>query len=150
MLIKHYGLRWRPERVTWGSKGKGGRGTLRGTCKLKKSTYERDFWEEVGVYALYKSDTLVYVGRTTKGTLGSTLRSHLRRRNEGRWDTFSWFGLRAINTASNSLRKASDKHVAADEVIKAIEAMLIEVANPQLNRKRESIRKAVKVKQIGS
>jgi hypothetical protein len=67
-----------------------------------------------GVYALYKRNTLYYVGLASK--LSSRLKAHLRDRHKNDWDNFS------IYLTNNS------KHM------KEIESLLLQIAKPKGNR----------------
>lgn len=58
----------------------------------------------------------------------------MRDRPNGRWDRFSWFGLRAVDDAG----RLGDMEFSASppQVIALMEALLIEAPEPPLNRKR--------------
>ena len=121
-----------------------------GQCKVDNKKLEVDFWNQAGVYILYDNYKLVYIGRATEDRMGSRLRRHRKNRHKERWDSFSWFGLRAIKKTSASLSDAGKKRVSADDIVKALEAILIEVTDPPLNRIHERISGAVRVEQIRS
>jgi hypothetical protein len=70
--------------------------------------------KQSGVYALYKRNGLYYVGLARK--LSSRLKSHLRDRHKGSWDSFS------IYLTNN------DRHM------KEIESLLLQIARPRGNR----------------
>ena len=76
---------------------------------------------------------MIYVGRAID-TLFARLKAHTTDRLGGRWDRFSWFGLRSVE-ASGEL---SDANVpwSQDVVIETMEAVLIESLEPPLNRRR--------------
>jgi hypothetical protein len=56
-----------------------------------------NFAEQQGVYLLHHRDRVIYVGRADD-TLFSRLKAHTTDRLSGRWDRFSWFGLREVDT----------------------------------------------------
>ena len=76
-----------------------------------------------GIYVLYRNDRIVYVGRAISQSrgIGVRLTDHTatRARLKNRWDSFSFFEI-------------GGEH--SEEVIKVIEAILIEVTQPPENR----------------
>src|SRR5215475_7134005 len=102
-MLNSAGIMWSPELVGWGSHGSSrtrellgyyaarldkhaGRGALP-EAQRKRQTL--NFWNLPGVYALYKGNTIVYVGQATR--IGDRLLSHHRMDHlVGRWDAFSW------------------------------------------------------------
>jgi hypothetical protein len=149
MLIRAYGQYWNPDIIDWGKQGPGNQGTLPGTGKWAAKTVQVDSWEQHGIYVLHDEFKCVYVGQTSGQCLGKRLRDHFTDRFAGRWDMFSWYGIDSIK-ASGSLRKAGSRQVPPDELIRTIEALGILIADPPLNRKRESLRKAILVEQAKS
>lgn len=145
-MVKCYGLYWRPELVNWGRQAYGGRGELIGVFTKDRRRFRRDFWEEIGVYVLYDNYRIVYIGRTTKERLGSRLRSHWNKRGE-RWDSFSWYGLRAPSLTKDRLLSVGKRKFSGDDTIRALEAILIEVCDPLLNRRHERIKDAIRARQ---
>jgi len=157
-LIKNYGLYWRRDLVQL---KKTGRGSILGNCVVhwtarghvhQKTLKGVDFWEQTGVYVLYRDFHVVYVGRTIESGLGPTLQRHQSNRNSDRWDRFSWFGGRTVRRTDNRLGKATRGTMfsRAAERIKFLEALLIEVIDPPYNRRHESLRGADKAEQIPS
>lgn len=58
----------------------------------------------------------------------------------GRWDRFSWYGIRRINRAGGLHAVSSPKRqIESLEAIATLEALLIRVTTPSLNRRRESL-----------
>ena len=125
-----------------------GKYAKRDKCKVKGKFLEVDVWDQAGVYILYNNYQIVYVGSTTEHRLGKRLRRHLRDRHRGRWNSFSWFGIKAIKKTDGSLSKVTTRGVTAIGIIKALEAILIEVIDPPLNRIHEKIKDAVRVEQL--
>ena len=104
-----------------------------------------DFAEQVGVYLLHDRDRVIYVGRAADGMF-ARLRAHTWDRLGGRWDRFSWFGLKAVKEDGN----LSDAEVPWSHtvVIETMEALLIESLEPPLNRKRGDNFAAVEYLQV--
>ncbi|MGB8899179.1 MAG: hypothetical protein WCC90_08075 [Methylocella sp.] len=76
---------------------------------------------------------MIYVGRAVD-TLFARLKAHTTDRLGGRWDRFSWFGLRTVGDDG----ELSDSGVpwSHDVVVETMEALLIESLEPPLNRRR--------------
>lgn len=93
-----------------------------------------DFGDQRGVYILYDHHSIVYVGRATDRPLAQRLFEHTLDRLSGRWNRFSWFGLRGV--ADNG--KLVNDHAAPsfDAIVTALEALLIETLEPPQNRRR--------------
>lgn len=146
MLIRAFGQYWNPDIVNWGKQGPGNQGQLLGSGKWGTKTIDIDSWQQHGIYVLHDEFKCVYVGQTCGQFLGKRLRDHLTDRFAGRWDMFSWYGIDAVRSAG-TLRRAGARQVPPDELIRTIEALGILIADPPLNRKRESLRKAILVEQ---
>lgn len=145
MLIRAYGEFWNPEAVFWGEAGAGNKGQLRGKVKRGLKTIETDAWEQDAIYALHLEFKVVYVG---KGDLGKRLRAHLSDRHAGRWDMFSWYGLKIIKN-DGTLRAAPAKRMLDLATIQAsLEALAIGLVDPPLNRRREALKGADQVEQL--
>ncbi|HEX7860208.1 MAG TPA: GIY-YIG nuclease family protein [Verrucomicrobiae bacterium] len=149
MLIRAYGQFWNPDIVDWGKQGPGNKGTMLGSGKWGSNTVNIDSWEQHGIYILHDDFKCVYVGQTCGQFLGKRLRDHLTDRFAGRWDMFSWYGIDSVKK-SGKLRRAGARQVPPDELIRTIEALGILIADPPLNRKRESLKKAILVEQTKS
>lgn len=140
MIIAAYGEWWDPHLIEWGKPGPGLGGKLLGRLKDGTAT---DAWDQRGIYVLFQDWEVVYVGRTGQRALGARLRQHLSDDVAGRWDRFSWYGIRRINQAGG-LRAAPSptRTIKSDEAVRTLEALLIRVTAPSLNRRRESIPEA--------
>ncbi|MFO1015011.1 MAG: hypothetical protein U1E50_14735 [Caulobacteraceae bacterium] len=104
-----------------------------------------DFSNQVGVYLLHDRDRVIYVGRATD-TLASRLKAHTTDRLGGRWDRFSWFGLRGVSDEGTlGEPTAAWTHLV---VIETLEALLIESLEPPLNRRRGDNFSAVEYIQV--
>lgn len=124
--LRAFGVFWRRDLISWDS-----RPTIMGRQGLGAS--QVDFSEQVGVYLLHDRDRVIYVGRADD-TLLTRLRAHTTDRLGGRWDRFSWFGLRSVLEDGKLSPPASAwTH---EVVIATLEALLIESLEPPLNRRR--------------
>jgi hypothetical protein len=124
--LKAFGMYWRREFVVW----------PRGARLLGKQTggaSDVNFAEQQGVYLLHDRDRVIYVGRADD-TLFARLKAHTTDRLGGRWDRFSWFGLRAVQPDGTLSEVAFDWTHSV--VLETLEALLIESLEPPLNRRR--------------
>jgi hypothetical protein len=86
--LQAFGMYWQREHVVWS-----GRPRISGRQSLGAS--EVNFASQIGVYLLHDRDRIIYVGRATD-TLFARLKFHTVDRLSGRWDRFSWFGLKSV------------------------------------------------------
>jgi hypothetical protein len=97
-----------------------------------------DFAEQNGVYLLYQSRGVVYVGRTTDQPMGKRLAQHTSDRLDGRWDRFSWFEVYPVNE-NGILQSLEQPKFTLETLIVTMEALLIEglappkIANEEMN-----------------
>ena len=139
-LIRVYGEFWNPDLVNW----KRGRDLL----GIDPENRIINAYEQRGIYVLYDDYIPVYVGKASKISIGSRLRSHRESQRRGpRWDRFSWFGLKRINKNGELGILKSKNHVPTSELIATLEALLILVAEPRLNARREKLKNAIKLDQ---
>jgi hypothetical protein len=128
LLIRNMGLFWPKDsidsrhRQLLGSLSWGGRKSV------------ANFWQQVGIYALYQDFDLVYVGQASGDQgLGNRLTQHMKRGIADRWDRFSWFGFRLVND-DQSLRGLRRKFIVPWEVVlDHVEGVIVEVSEPRLN-----------------
>lgn len=92
-----------------------------------------NFCDQIGVYLLHDRERVIYVGRASD-SLVARLKFHTTDRLGGRWDRFSWFGLRGVKSDAT----LADPTVGWTHtvVIETLEALLIESLEPPLNRRR--------------
>lgn len=128
-LLNAFGLFWRRAEVDWTPS----KPTMLGVQLTGSAAV--DFSNQEGVYLLYDGSRLVYVGRVSEPRLGKRLREHTRDRLSGRWDRFSWFGLRPVG-ADGELEVVPDGDLNSDLVISTLEALLIEALEPPQNRRQ--------------
>jgi len=136
MLIKAYGLYWNPDIVDWGNSGKG---ALEGKIKRKKKKHLINFWEAKGIYVLHADFKTVYVGKAFKTSIGKRLRDHLSDRFAGRWDMFSWFSVSNPRITQADVSRLGERYLGPGTIASTLEALAILIADPALNRKRESL-----------
>jgi hypothetical protein len=136
--LQAFGMYWRREFVIWNQ----------GTRLLGKQSGAAspvNFAEQRGIYLLHDRDRVIYVGRADD-TLFARLKAHITDRLGGRWDRFSWFGLRAVGADGRLSEVVLDwTH---DVVIETLEAMLIESLEPPLNRRRGDNLSAIEYSQL--
>ena len=94
-----------------------------------------NFADRVGVYILYSGERVIYVGRITEPRLGPRLWDHMCDRLAGRWDRFSWFGVRTADD-DGTLGPVPSGNFAVDMLVSTMEALLIEGLEPPQNRRR--------------
>lgn len=128
--ISAYGLYWERDKIVWKSSGQilGKEG--------EAASIVVNFADQQGVYLLHNMQTVIYVGRTyaKKKGLFTRLRDHVKNpRRLGRWDQFSWFGLRPVNN-DGGLEDVPDK-LEPDLLITILESVLIETHLPPFNDK---------------
>jgi len=145
MLIRTYGMFWNPDIVDWGQQGPGQGGELLG--RVKGPNHPIDFWNAYGIYVLHNEFRPIYIGQAASTRLGPRLRNHLTDRFAGRWDMFSWFSLSKVNTTTGDVSDPGKRQVLPATVNDTLEAISILIADPPLNRKRESIPAAIEAKQ---
>lgn len=128
-FLNAFGMFWRREEVDWEQRGQ----TLLGA--QLKAAQPINFADQVGVYILYSGDRVTYVGRVTEPRLGPRLWDHTRDRLTGRWDRFSWFGVRAV-ADDGSLGHVPAGNFSVEMLVATMEALLIEGLEPPQNRRR--------------
>lgn len=155
-MIYNYGLLWCRELIYWGKGGKGDNSAhLRGMktrSKRKTPSLPKaqtvDFREQIGIYVLYQDFELVYVGQTgAKAKKGEKRTDFYTRLNQhkadalaDRWNRFSWFGIRkVINQPGSKQRKIlgaipEGVHSTRADFLNTLEAVMISISEPKLNR----------------
>ena len=125
--IQAFGVYWDRNRVNWS-----GNVLLLGQQQV--GTQPVDFSGQIGIYLLYDGREVVYVGRSTDGTIGNRLFKHTQARLRARWDRFSWFGLYPVTDDGKLERSIID--LSPEVLIRTLEAVCIESLEPRQNRKR--------------
>lgn len=132
-LIKTVGFFWRARDVFWGRPRNPGK--LLGKPSSNKKSDPIDFREQAGIYVLYSDFRIVYVGQTGKGeqNLFVRLRQHRFDDLAGRWDRFSWFGVRRVLKGGDLAKKSTGFHPSLTTTLNHVEAVLIHATEPPRN-----------------
>lgn len=136
-MIKNMGLFWKRSDVFWGRPRNAG--SLLGKPSDARRDDPTDFWDQIGIYALYADYHLVYVGQSGQGEqsrLGVRLRQHTTDDLAGRWDSFSWFGIRFVTNNNRLADIPAVRNLNLSQILDLTEGILIAVAEPPLNRQR--------------
>jgi hypothetical protein len=138
-LITCYGIRWRREFASFGSRGPGNAGSLKGYRLDDKNKNSVNMWSQTGVYALYDGPELVYIGRAVDGShsLGTRLRQHhSNARKADRWTAFSWLGFRSVNgNGQLQAERLPKRQISARDTAVIMDGIIIEFLNPRLNNR---------------
>lgn len=126
-LISAYGMYWRRDYVQWNNSPK-----LLGAQQLGAKVV--DFSRQIGIYVLYDGSRPIYVGQVFAPRLGVRLYEHTRDRLNGRWQRFSWFGLRPVGSGG-VLADFEEPASLLSPLVDTLEAILIEVVEPVQNRR---------------
>lgn len=126
-IIQAFGMFWRSEKVVWKNSPK-----ILGRQQIGADNV--DFCGQTGVYLLHDRSQVIYVGRSVDRPLGQRLFEHTKDRLNGRWDRFSWFGLKRVNERGALEDVKFDP--STENIIAVMEAILIEGLEPPQNRKR--------------
>ena len=130
LTVKAYGLYWSRALVDWDPAN----GRLLGSA----GSTTIDFADQDGVYLLHSGNEIAYVGQsytpnqTTPGLYGRLRSHHTDFRKTDRWDSFSWFGFKPVDSESQTLLPTPNT-ATAKEVFNLLEAILIEGLMPRLN-----------------
>lgn len=135
--IKNFGFMWERDKVDWGTQARGARAVLFGRM-VKRRRREVDFSEQMGIYVLYdRFEQPVQIGQS-KNIL-KRLRQHRRDHLRNRWSYFSWFGFFQVGADNVLLVKESGpelrRTLTLGESLNELEAILIQVLEPRLNRR---------------
>lgn len=128
-LINAFGMFWERDQVDWDNRPI----QLLGIEHVGSKPV--DFASQAGVYLLYDVHRPVYVGRVTEQRLGMRLAEHTRGRLKGRWNRFSWFGVRRT-LPSGELTEMPRTGISISALIVTMEALLIEGLEPPQNRRQ--------------
>ena len=127
-IITSFGVFWRKDAIDWNSSTP----LILGAQNI--DAIPVNFFGQLGIYLLYDGREVIYVGRTTDRPLGRRLYEHTFDRLATRWNRFSWFGLLPVSPKGEL--QAQPSQYAAEKIIPALEAILIEALEPPQNRKR--------------
>ena len=126
-LIKAYGKHWKRDKIDWVSTSEP---FLFGRQTSKSQLV--DFKTVRGVYMLFKDYDMIYVGVAVKESIAKRLKQHTKDKHSTCWNRFSWFSFDGVNQ-NGTIRKVNTFSVGIDDVAKAVEAIVIEGAEPHRN-----------------
>jgi hypothetical protein len=143
-LVKTVGFFWREGDVFWGRPRNPG--TLLGKPRSSKKSDPIDFRDQAGVYVLYADYRMVYVGQTGRGSqnLFARLRQHRSDDLAGRWNQFSWFGVRGVLKNGGLSNKNARFHPSLEIMLDHVEGVLIHSSEPPRNAQKGRFGAAVK------
>jgi hypothetical protein len=129
-LVQAFGMYWERSLIAWKNNPK-----LFGIQQT--GALPVNFSEQRGIYLLHDGSSVVYVGRVIDQSMGNRLFQHNSDRLRGRWNRFSWFGLRKV-LPNGTLVDTDSGDIATTQkkLIATLEAILIEGLEPPQNRKR--------------
>ena len=133
---RSYGLLWSRDKVNWEGgrkqKKKWDQGLLGQVIEGEKPN---DFSEHAGIYLLHQYGRVMYVGQTSE-KLYDRLFDHTKPKSDlsERWNEFSWFSLSGVQETDQSDQSMSDVLSERNLIIDLLEAVLIEVILPPLNK----------------
>jgi len=128
MIIKNYGLRWQRDLIFWGWPGKAG-------CLLGRlGDNVVDFRGQVGIYILYDTTKIIYIGQAVNTTIYSRLKDHTKDSLADRWNRFSWFGILKVVKSKKLAYKAAAYTTNIQDMLDHLEAILLAVVEPSLNK----------------
>ena len=125
--LEAFGVYWERGRVNWTGKPR-----LFGRSHPKADRV--NLAGQHGVYLLYDElRVVVYVGQAAKQSIWQRLAQHNAGRLAGRWQRFSWFGIRPV-AADGKLGDVATGTITPERLIATLEALLIEALEPRQNR----------------
>ena len=131
LSVAAYGLHWERDKVDWSAR------RLLGYDIDPSPGQAVDFANQQGVYLLHSWQSVVYVGKTSakEGGLFQRLNYHHSRQVwSGKWERFSWYGLRHVDETGMIVDSPES---ASKEVVTALmEAVLIETLRPSFNNQQ--------------
>jgi hypothetical protein len=135
--IKNFGFMWERDKVDWGRQGRGGTSSFEGVMVGNRKR-RVDFVDQMGIYVLYdRFENPVQIGQSKK--LFARLRQHRRDHLRNRWSLFSWFGFYKAGAKNELLVKDQPaelrRTLTLKESLDELEAILIQVLEPRLNRR---------------
>jgi hypothetical protein len=135
IAIQNFGMLWERDKVDWGKPG--ARGALWGISAQRRRGDPVDFKTQTGIYVLYDEQRVpIWIGQASM--IMKRLSDHRRDHLRSRWKYFTWFGFRGVNLDgalrhSNRLDWGLKGNVG--DARNEIEAVLIQVLEPRLNRR---------------
>jgi hypothetical protein len=133
-VIRSIGLYWNADDVFWGRQKH--RGRLLGVSKEKKKGKHVDFRDQIAVYVLYADFQPIYAGQVGSGKqrLFERLKQHRNGDLRGRWNRFSWYGLRYVLKSGKLSNENRSFHPSLAVVLNHVEGILVDATEPGQNR----------------
>lgn len=131
-IINAFGIYWNRSKVHWKTIP-----DLLGIQQIGAS--DVNFKDQIGIYLLHDSRETIYVGQAIDQPLGQRLKAHTYDRLSGRWDRFSWFGLRPVDENGNLQSDIKFENLTIQDIGDILEAILIESIEPRQNRKQGNL-----------
>ena len=131
-IINGFGIYWNRNLVHWKTTP-----DLLGIQQIGAS--EVNFKDQIGIYLLHDSRETIYVGQAIDQPLGQRLKTHTYDRLGGRWDRFSWFGLRPVDENAKLQTDIKFENLSIQDIGDILEAILIESIEPRQNRKQGNL-----------
>jgi hypothetical protein len=137
-IIQNFGFMWDRSEVDWGRRGPGGNARFVGV-QVGNTKRVVDFQQQMGIYVLYdRFEQPVQIGQAK--VIFDRLRQHRADHLRNRWAYFTWFGFYRVSVTTDKLlakEQASElnKVTTLGEALHEIEAVLIQVMEPRLNRR---------------
>jgi hypothetical protein len=131
-IINAFGIYWNRNLVHWKATP-----DLLGIQQIGAS--EVNFKDQIGIYLLHDGRETIYVGQAIEQSLGKRLKDHTSDRLGGRWDRFSWFGLRPVNENGKLQADIKFENLSIQDIGDILEAILIESIEPRQNRKQGNL-----------
>lgn len=128
-IINAFGIYWNRNLVHWKTNP-----DLLGIQQVGAT--EVNFKDQRGIYLLYDSREIIYVGQAIEQTLGQRLKQHTSDRLNGRWNRFSWFGFYSVNDKGHLLDRKKFENIDIQILADTFESILIECVEPRQNRKQ--------------
>ncbi|HEY5326100.1 MAG TPA: HTH domain-containing protein [Mucilaginibacter sp.] len=128
-IINAFGIYWNRNFVHWKTNP-----DLLGIQQIGAT--EVNFKDQRGIYLLYDSREIIYVGQAIEQTLGQRLKQHTTDRLSGRWDRFSWFGFYSVSDVGHLLDRKKFEKLDIQVLADILESILIESVEPRQNRKQ--------------
>jgi hypothetical protein len=140
------GAQWRAADVYW--KVSVQNAQLRGVNAKNVTAPSVNFAQQTGIYILYADYKPVYVGQAN-GSLFARLQIHFRIDDmAGRWDTFTWLGMRHAVKAGLSTN-ASKFTITRTQLMDHFEAAMIHAFEPPMNGQEGRFgKKVIRYRQI--
>jgi hypothetical protein len=135
--IKNFGFMWERDKIDWGRPGPGGSSSSKGVMVGNRKRVV-EFADQMGIYVLYdRFEQPVQIGQATQ--ILKRLRDHRRDHLRNRWSLFSWFGFYKVGAKGELLVKDKAAQLrrpqTLEESLNELEAILIQVLEPRLNRR---------------